>query len=242
MKKIFLIALFMPLLSQAQSLIGGKNIIKWNLSSMALRNFNFTYERSIVKNISLSLSYRTMSKGSLPFQDLIKDQINSNEINFDNFQVGNTAITPELRFYFSLKRMKGFYIAPYARFATFDVTVPVKYSSNATIPPTTKEAMMDGKIKSTSAGILLGYQFHIATKIVLDFQIVGGHYGNSNGDLNFAAALNSYEQQALRDNLNSIDAKPFKFTSTVDANGARIASDGPWAGIRGLNLGLGIRF
>ena len=89
---------------------------------------------------------------------------------------------------------------------------------------------------------MIGYQFQIATKIVLDFQIIGGHYGTSKGDLNFASALNPFEEQELRKNLNEIDAKPFKFTSTVNASGAQIKSDGPWAGIRGLNLGLGIRF
>lgn len=137
--------------------------------------------------------------------------------------------------------MKGFYLAPYVRFATFDLGAPIKYTAS-TFPLIEKEALFNGKITSTSAGLMIGYQFQIATKIVLDFQIIGGHYGTSKGDLNFASALNPFEEQELRKNLNEIDAKPFKFTSTVNASGAQIKSDGPWAGIRGLNLGLGIRF
>jgi len=242
MKKITTLLLLFPLLSNAQSLIGGSNILKMNLSSLALGNYHFTYERHIFKNVSLSLSYRTMTKGPVPYQKTLESFINSSEINFNNMQMGNTAITPELRFYFSLKKMKGFYIAPYARFATFDISAPVKYNSNLTVPATTKEALFNGKINSTSAGLMIGYQFQLLKKLVLDFQIVGGHYGTSKGDLNFAAPLNSIEQQSLRDNLNKIDASPFKFTSTVSSTGARIIADGPWAGVRAINLGLGFRF
>jgi len=242
MKKIIAVLLLFPLLSNAQSLIGGSNILKWNLSSLALRNYHFTYERHIYKNISLSLSYRTMSKGPVPYQKTLESFINSSEINFNNMQMGNTAITPELRIYLSLKKMKGFYIAPYARIATFDISAPIKYNNNATLPSTSKEAIFNGKINSTSAGVMIGYQFQLLTKLVLDFQIIGGHYGTSKGDLNFVSQLTPFEQQSLRDNLNKINASPLKFTSTVNANGAIINTNGPWAGIRGLNIGLGLRF
>ncbi len=242
MKKIFLLILLSPFIVNAQSLIGGSNIVKWNLSSMALNNYHFSYERHIYKNLSISLSYRTMPYGNVPYQKEFQDLINSNEINFNRFQMGNSAITIEPRIYLSFKKMKGFYLAPYLRFATFDVSAPIKYSSNGTAPPASKDADFTGKIKSTSAGLLIGYQFQLLKKLVLDFQIIGFHYGKSNGDLNFAAPLSPFEQQSLRDNLKSIKTDPFTFTSTVTANGAQITTDGPWTGIRGLNLGLGFRF
>lgn len=242
MKKLFVVLIFIPFLGQSQQLFGGKNILKISLSSLAFNNYHFTYERNIFKNISFSISYRSMPKGAIPYQNEIRDQINSNEINFDNFLIGNTAITPELRIYFSLHKMKGFYIAPYARIANFDVTVPVKYTSNGTVPPASKEALMDGKIKSTSAGLMIGYQFQLFKKLALDFQIIGGHYGTSKGDLFFASTLSPFEQQTLRDNLNNLQVDPFKFTSTVSSTGAQINTDGPWAGIRAINLGLGFRF
>ncbi|KAF0236030.1 MAG: DUF3575 domain-containing protein [Sediminibacterium sp.] len=242
MKKLFALLFFIPILAQSQKLLGGKNIVKMSMSSLALNNYHFTYERHIYKNLSFSLSYRTMPKGAIPYQSEIQNQINSNEINFSNFAIGNSAITPELRIYLSMSKMKGFYFAPYARFANFDVSVPIKYTSNGTVPPASKDAIMDGKIKSTSAGLMIGYQFQLFKKLALDFQIIGGHYGNSKGDLVFSAPLNTFEQQALRDNLNSLDVSPFKFTSNVNASGAQINVDGPWAGIRAINLGLGFRF
>lgn len=239
MKKIILLLLCLPLLkANAQKLIGGSNILKMNLASLAARNYHFTYERHIFKSISFSVSYRSMSKGPVPFQAQLEEAINSSDINFNSFEIGNTAITPELRIYLSLGKMKGFYLAPYMRFASFDLGAPIKYTSNLG----SKEAIFTGKVSSTSAGLMIGYQFQILKKLVLDFQIIGGHYGTSKGDLNFAAQLNNFEQQSLQDNINKIEAAPFKFKGTVTNNGAQILSDGPWAGIRGLNLGLGLRF
>jgi len=240
MKKVLLAALLLPMFASAQSLVGGKNIVRWNLSSLALRNYHFTYERSITKRFSLSLSYRTMPKGSVPFQSQLEKAIESDEINFGNFQMGNTAWTAAGRLYLGLGRMKGFYLEPYLRFANFDLTAPVKYTASGV----TKEANFIGKVKSTSPGLMIGWQFQLATKLVLDLQILGGHYGHSNGDLNFASTtpLTTQEQDALRQSLADVKADPFKFTYSVNAAGAQIKTDGPWAGIRGANIGIGFRF
>ncbi|NCI47002.1 hypothetical protein [Sediminibacterium soli] len=243
MKKILLAILLLPMFASAQSLIGGKNIVRWNLGSLALRNYHFTYERSITRMFSLSLSYRTMPKGSVPFQSQLENAIKSKEINFGKMEMGNTAWTVAGRVYFGLGRMKGFYIEPYLRFANFDISAPVKYT--ITSGPATgqsKEALFNGKVKSTSPGLLLGWQFQLATKLVLDVQILGGHYGHSNGDLNFAATLTNDERDALQKSINDIKADPFKIQGTVSNSGAVIKTDGPWAGLRGANIGIGFRF
>lgn len=247
MKKIIVLLLCLPMFASAQSLVGGKNIFRWNLGSLALKNYHFTYERSLTKRISVSLSYRTMPKGAPPFKSQLEKAINSNDINFSKFEIGNTAWTVEGRFYLGLGRMKGFYLAPYLRFATFDLTTPVKYTYTSTTAPTagqtfSKEANFTGTIKSTSPGVMIGWQFQLATKLVMDIQLIGGHYGTSSGDLNFATALSNDEADALRTNINKIKPDPFKFTSTVNNSGAVMKVDGPWAGIRGANIGIGLRF
>ena len=182
-----------------------------------------------------------MPKGSAPFQSQLEKAINSSDINFSKFEIGNTAWTLEGRFYLGFGRMKGFYLAPYLRFANFDLSAPVKYTSGTS----STYATFAGKVKSTSPGLLIGWQIQLATKIVLDLQIIGGHYGTSNGDLYFtpATALNPQEVSALRTSLNNIKPDPFKFTSTVkdDGTSANIKTDGPWAGIRS-NIGIGVRF
>lgn len=249
MKRIIVVLLCLPMFAGAQSLIGGKNIFRWNIGSVALKNYHFTYERSLTKHFSASISYRTMAKGAMPLQDELAKKINSSSVDFSNFQMGNTAITLEGRLYLGLGRMKGFYLAPYLRFANFDLGAPVKYSYTSTVAGPTfgqtysKSANFNGTVKSTSPGLLIGWQFTLVGKLVMDLQIIGGHYGHSSGDLNFAAALSNDEVTALQNSINDIKNKtsPFTVTGTASSTGARISTDGPWLGIRS-NIGIGLRF
>ena len=248
MKKIIFLILMIPFFSNAQLgiLAGGKNIIKSNLSSLAINNYNITYERSFLKKMSLSVGVRYMPKSQLPLKSMIEKFIDDPNVKINDFQVGNFAITPEVRFYLSAGKLKGFYIAPYARYATFDVSIPVTYDNpNYSTKPT---VLFNGTIKSVSAGVLLGTQFSLAKKLVLDIYLIGGHYGSSSGTIdavNINPAMNTpQEKQALQDQLDKFkEVGPFRFDGKVTSSTtAYITSDGPWAGVRALGFSLGIRF
>ena len=250
MKKIcFFLALLVTLQVHAQKLIGGNNIIKGNLTSFALKNYQLTYERSLNHFMSVSASYRYMPKGSLPLQAIAKKYIDNPAINFDLFQMGNNALTFESRFYLGLQKMSGFYIAPYLRFADFDLGVPIAYTytpEGSFIAPTpiTKTADLNGVIKSTSYGAYIGLQKQLLTKLVLDIWFIGGHFGSSNGSLNFIAPekLPTPAIDALQKVLDDTKVNPFEIKSKVNQNGATADMKGPWAGFRGLGISLGLRF
>lgn len=250
MKKVlFILALLITLQVNAQKLIGGNNIIKGNLTSFALKNYHLSFERSLNHFMSVSASYRYMPKGSLPLQAIAKKYIDNPAINFDLFQMGNNALTFESRFYLGLQKMSGFYIAPYARFADFDLSVPVEYTytpEGSFIAPTpiTKSANLDGLIKSTSYGAYIGLQKQLLTKLVIDIWFIGGHFGSSNGTLNFIAPekLPTQAVNALQKALDNTKVSPFEITSKVNQNGATADMKGPWAGFRGLGISLGLRF
>lgn len=250
MKKVlFILALLITLQVNAQKLIGGKNIIKGNLTSFALKNYHLSFERSLNHFMSVSASYRYMPKGSLPLQAIAKKYIDNPAINFDLFQMGNNALTFESRFYLGLQKMSGFYIAPYARFADFDLSVPVEYTytpEGSFIAPTpiTKSANLDGVIKSTNYGAYIGLQKQLLTKLVIDIWFIGGHFGSSNGTLNFIAPekLPTQAVSALQKALDDTKVSPFEITSKVNQNGATADMKGPWAGFRGLGISLGLRF
>ena len=250
MKKVlFILALLITLQVNAQKLIGGNNIIKGNLTSFALKNYHLSFERSLNHFMSVSASYRYMPKGSLPLQAIAKKYIDNPAINFDLFQMGNNALTFESRFYLGLQKMSGFYIAPYARFADFDLSVPVEYTytpdgSFIAPKPITKSANLDGVIKSTSYGAYIGLQKQLLTKLVIDIWFIGGHFGSSNGTLNFIAPekLPTQAVNALQKALDNTKVSPFEITSKVNQNGATADMKGPWAGFRGLGISLGLRF
>ncbi|MCA6482615.1 MAG: DUF3575 domain-containing protein, partial [Chitinophagaceae bacterium] len=174
MKRLFIAALLLPVMSMAQEKQAvqsvPKNIFRVNLSSLVLKNYHVTYERALSKKISLSVSYRLMPKGSLPFKDYFDNSVSGSALQFSGIQVGNSAITPELRIYLGKGNMKGFYLAPYARFASFDATTPITYSSSGN----DKTGDFIGRVTSTSAGIMLGWQFNLSKKLVMDLQIIGG--------------------------------------------------------------------
>ena len=251
-KLLFILALIVTLQVNAQKLIGGNNIIKGNLTSFALKNYHISYERSLNHFMSVSASYRYMPKGSLPLQSIAKKYIDNPAINLDLFQMGNNALTFESRFYLGLQKMSGFYIAPYARFANFDLSVPVEYtytpdkSVGAIIgnDPITKTAGLNGTIMSTSYGAYFGLQKQLLTKLVIDIWFIGGHYGNSTGNLSFVAPekLPSQAVDALQKTLDDTKVSPFELKSKVTQNGATADMKGPWAGFRGLGISLGLRF
>ena len=76
MKKIYtLLLITFSIHASAQSLIGGNNILKTNLSADALNNYNLTFERSINHFISLSVNYKSMPLTSLPLKALAKNPV-----------------------------------------------------------------------------------------------------------------------------------------------------------------------
>jgi hypothetical protein len=260
MKKLLFALLVLPFTMQAQSLIGGKNIVKVNLSSLALRNYHFIYERSIAAGgrVTLSLGYRTMSKGNLPFQSNIESLFNNDpNLNFGAAQIGGYAITPEVRFY--ARKMKGFYLAPYARYTSLDVAAPFKYTFTAPTGVESKQVVTNGRVTSLSGGLMLGTQHQLFKKLVLDIWIIGAHFGSiTSGEM--SGTYNAYtnanaliqsqgqtqERQAVQDAINTVNVDPFKIKGTVTVNNnigrADVVAEGPWLGIRALGVTLGLRF
>jgi len=252
MKKIFtLFLLIIAFNASSQKLIGGNNILKTNLSADAINNYNLTFERSINRFISLSVNYKTMPLSKLPLKSIAKQFIDNPAINFDDFKFGNTTITFEGRFYLGLSKMSGFYIAPYIRYGNYDLSVPINYtytpenpSPNISLPPVPVNANLDGTIRTQSYGAHVGMQFQLLTKLVLDISFIGGHYGTSTGKLNFMAP-NDFPKPAqveLQRILDNTKANPFSLKSVVNSRGATTDTEGPWAGLRGLGIGLGLRF
>ena len=248
MKKAIALLLLLPLFSLAQEKSDPagvpKNIVRWNLSSMALGNYHFTYERAISRKISLSISYRFMPTGTIPFNSYFDNNFQSSDVKFNEIRVGNSAITPEIRFYLGKGNLKGFYLAPYLRFSTFNASTPVRYTSTTGGVPLDKTGDFTGKVTATSGGIMLGWQFNLSKKLLLDFQIIGAHYGSCNGNLDLVSVvpLSPSDQASLQNSLNGIKIEPFNITSTVNSSGANIKVSGPWGGIRGANIGIGFRF
>jgi hypothetical protein len=258
MKKILLIALLSPLSLIAQDAsqisevkyrsLEKNNIIKINLFSLVINNYNLTYERKIGKKFTASAGFRYMPKSTIPFKSTIENFIASPDVNINDVKIGNTAFTGELRWYAGKKAMRGFYIAPYFRYANFGASLPVENPSNDPANNLTyAPVIFDGKVTSFSGGLMFGVQYNLSKSLVIDFWILGAHVGKSNGVLtasNIQPGMDQATQDDLQLTLNDLQsAGPFSFDGKVlSANSAQIKSSGPWAGIRAFALSLGYRF
>ena len=92
----------------------------------------------------------------------------------------------------------------------------------------------------------MGAQFKLGKSAYLDWWIIGPNYGSAKGGLNLTTTLSSMEQTELRNTIEALKADaPFDKligSYTVSSTGAFINAKGPWAGLRGLGINLGIRF
>lgn len=220
------------------------NSIKVNLSSLAFQNYSISYERLIKNKVSIMASYRYMPFTQLPYHQNIAQIISNQNINFNQVALGNSTFTAELRIY-AHKNMSGFYLAPYGRYANFDLSVPVQYSFNQNGSTTTKETVFSGNVTSYSGGLLFGFQKHLGNHLLLDVWLIGAHFGNGTGILNtsFSPPLSTQEQASLQGNLNNLNGGPFTVKGTVTSStSANLNLTGPWLGIRALGINLGIAF
>jgi hypothetical protein len=221
-----------------------KNLVKWNVAAILLKNYSFQYERAIGKKISAAVGVRFAPKSNVPFksklEDLIDDEDTWNSIK--DFKTGNFAITPEIRFYMGKGVFRGFYVAPFVRYATYSAEVPYTFDVDIAGTTRTETMPLSGDVTALTGGLLIGAQWKLSKLVYLDWWILGPNYGTSSGDISGKKSLSSEEQDALRESLKDLDDLPLVKTKyTVNSEGAKVDFDGPWGGLRG-GLSIGFRF
>jgi len=229
---------------QASTEEDGKNIVKWNVAAIALKNYSFQYERAIAKKISVAVGVRFAPKSGVPFPSKLEDLIDNEDTwkSIKDFKTGNFAITPEVRFYMGQGVFRGFYVAPFVRYSTFSAEVPYTFDIEVAGTTRTETMPLSGDVTALTGGFLLGAQWKLSKLVYLDWWILGPNYGTSSGSISGKKTLNSDEQNALRESLKDLEDLPLvKTKSTVDGEGAKVDFDGPWAGLR-AGLSVGFRF
>ena len=225
--------------------IENKNLVKMNVAALLFKNYSFQYERAISRKISIAGGIRFAPKSGVPFKSKIEDAIDDEETweSIKDFKTGNFAITPEVRFYLGKQVFQGFYIAPFARYATYSAEVTFGYDVDNGAGGTTRETIpLSGDLATLTGGLLFGAQWKLSKLVHLDWWILGPNYGTSSGNIAGQKSLSQEEQNELLDALQELDELPLvKSKYTVDSNGAKVDFDGPWGGLR-AGLSIGFRF
>ena len=218
----------------------GENMAKINISAFILKGFGVQYERKIGQRTTLALGYSAIPTSTVAFKSFYDKQIDNARVNIEDFKIGTSIFTPELKYYFGNKgAFHGFYLSTYVRISHYNIEGPVKYNSSTNVERT---AIFSGSINSISGGLLLGSNFKIGKKLYLDWWIIGGSLGKASGNVSANTPLNQDEQNGLKDALNNTDIPLTSIQSEVNANGATVTSKGSVVGLRGLGINFGIRF
>jgi len=231
--------------SKAKNVEQKQNLVKLNLTAIALKNYSIQYERIVKKKISFAVSMRTMPATTLPFKNkilnIVGDDPDTRKV-IETFQLSNFAITPEVRFYLSKRGYgRGFYMAPFYRYASFKTSqLEFTYSDILNVENTIN---LSGKLTANTAGLMFGAQWPLGKNVSLDWWIFGPHYGSGTGNFSGVASqpLTQVEQDDLRKQLEDIDIPLTNKTVNVNSSGASMKLDGPWGGLR-AGISLGVRF
>ena len=220
-----------------------RNIIKTNITSLAFRNYEIQYERVLSKKLSINLNYGFIPEGTIPMLDTFEPFIDDPDAMdvLNKVQMKQMNAIAELRFYLGKGYGKGFYLAPFYDYSKYTINgFDIEYEDDTM---TTQSLTTDGSINGNTFGLLIGTQFNLGKSFVLDWWIIGPHYGFGKGDIvgDSSRPLSETEQQAIRDEINNLDIPMVRYESTVTSEGVELKLDGPWAGIR-AGLSLGFRF
>ena len=236
-------------LSFAQNLpsaVVGGNVIKFNLSSLALNNYGIQYERVINPHQSIALGISISPNTGLPFKSTLLDQFGGNEDArnaIESTKFTKFTISPEYRFYMSKKGAPiGFYLTPFARYSHMSIDQDYNFTPSSGRKHT---AHLTGKFSGIGGGFMLGTQFALGTKMVLDWWIVGPFIGAMNADFHGTDDMSDMSQ-ADKDNLESdiesVKIPLWKTDATVGENTIDTKFTGPFYGVRTLGFSLGYRF
>ncbi|HUX83917.1 MAG TPA: DUF3575 domain-containing protein [Chitinophagaceae bacterium] len=256
----FMLCLGLPFTAMAQKVNQGpENIVKINLSSLALNNYSFQYERKLSHKISFGLGFRFMPQGALPFHNSINSIINKNQSSgsgnnnnnndssfknaVTNSRMSDWAVTAEVRFYFGKKGFgRNFYVAPYVRYTQFSLNIPYTFTDQNNQP---HNMNLQGNLTGFGAGLMLGKSFMIKKIVVLDIWILGPMIGPGRVNVNATAdlsQLSDQDKQTLKDNIQNVGIPTWTLTANVSNTGVQATGNGALIGVRGLGFNVGIAF
>jgi hypothetical protein len=219
------------------------DIVKINVLSLPLKNVSVQYEKVLSRRVSVALGVRYMPMTALPFKNILinefadTDQDTKDIIN--KSRLSNFAATPEVRFYLGKGYGRGFYIAPYYRYARFSTnTVTVNYSE----PNGPKRSVnLDGSLSANTGGVMFGAQWFLGKHFVLDWWILGAHYGTGTGSFTGTpfTPFTPGEQADVRQAIEDVDIPLIDKRVSVTPNRVQVDASGPFGGLRaGLSFGV----
>jgi hypothetical protein len=203
MKRIITIAtiLFSIIASNAQEAL---NTVKLNFFSLAAKELSLQYERTLSDHMGVAVQVGYMFPINIPGKFFTDTGIAGSE--GQNFQplsgkfTGGFQVTPEFRYYFKGEGNKGFYIAPYIRWASYGMSMNAVYRKDSASPYRSYE--WKGNYSLLHGGLMIGSQHHIGNHFTLDWWIIGVGAGKSKITMKATGDFSDLSQNEFQSDIN----------------------------------------
>ncbi len=183
--------------------IKNKSAFKLNIVGAAAQLYSGQFEQMLGKYLSVSLTGYYRDKREIPLGNTLNSLagrygeqiigINFEYVQFEKAKVGVKGISPEIRYYFGTKQTRPF-LSIYAHAEEFDLNIPSELDILFQDKVYSSIIPIDFAVQSTSAGIMLGYQFRKG-KWGVDWTIIGPRFG-------YASSLFAQANQSLLERLS----------------------------------------
>lgn len=244
LKRLFILliaVIVQPSLAQSMDSLKRRNIVKYNLSSMALypKSSVWSYERITKPNQSFAIT-----AGYLQFPNL-KERGSRIDVEYDISKSGFTT-GGEYRFYLKKENKylapHGVFIGPYSNMYQFDNNRKLSITSSDGV--TKNEALLKSKLYIFNLGVQMGYQFVFEDRWAFEFIFMGPSLSRYSLDLKLNGTLDVSEEEILEDELLSAMVNRFPLIKEMlsDENVKINGKTSVWAAGFRYQLNVGYRF
>lgn len=225
-----------------------RTVVKFNLSGVVIQSYTAQVERVLSRHstVTLSGSY-TPQNTPLPFKQALLNQCGDNQ---DAVRAIETTLfskkigTLEYRFYPAGHAPSGWYIAPFVRYASLDISNDYTYTPSDGI---LHHAHLDAGFNAGGAGVLLGYQFLFGKHVGLDLWLLGPFYGQNVkatfvGEDPLWPSLKPADIVKLKNDIDNTQLPLYSVSSTLALPVITANLTGPYYGVRALGLAFAYSF
>ncbi|MDB4285700.1 DUF3575 domain-containing protein [bacterium] len=229
-----------------------QNVIRLNLTTLALSNLDLGFERAISPKftVGLSGSYLLTSVFSTTSLSGVGPSENTT-VTFDLSNFSGYRATPSFRYYPGGKRNAphGFYVELFGRYYSYTLDLP--YNSVNVMDPAANDIKSDGKftLSGLGGGLSFGAQWIIGNRFTLDWNFIGGgtSIATITGEFTNEEGLtqDEYNQVAsdVEDYYTGFPLFPADDTTiTVEADQVDIKSTGAMLPLIRSNITIGFAF
>lgn len=149
--------------------------VKLNVPSLLFKTIAVQYEKKMSRKTSFAAGVIFRPNSAIPFKNFLLNDtlftvgLSTREM-LKTTRYSTFMITPEFRYYFRKKALRGLYMAPFLRYKNENLNADYKYSDTNSFFHT---GSLKGKVNTIGAGVLFGLQVLTKKKISIDFWFAG---------------------------------------------------------------------